>query len=366
MMFVPFIDLSTEFKKNRWRFIRAFSKVGRSGNYILGPNVQEFEKEIASFCDTKYAISVANGSDALFLILKALNIGPGDEVITVPNSFIASAWVIEAVGAKIVFCDVDESMNISTKEFKQVITSRTKAVIAVHLTGIPCDIKQIVNISNKFGIHVIEDCAQSIGAEVSGKKVGSFGIAAGFSLHPLKNLGVLGDGGFITTSDSELNYKIRLLRNHGLENRDNALMWGYNSRLDEVQAAIALIKLKGLNKINSEIRLIAQMYTNGLHGLVTTPRVSDEKIPVFHNYIIRTNERDNLKSFLNKKGIETKIHYPIPLHLQKCSEHLNYKKGDFINSEEHSNFSLSLPIHTNLTKKQINYVIKSIKEFFAN
>jgi len=365
-MIVPFIDLSSEFKKNRRRFIRAFSKVGRSGTYILGPNVQAFEKEIASFCNTKYAISVANGSDALFLILKALKIGPGDEVVTVPNSFIASAWVIEAVGAKIVFCDVDESMNISTKEYKKVITSRTKAVIPVHLTGIPCDINEIVNISSEFGIHVIEDCAQAIGAEVSGKKVGSFGIAAGFSLHPLKNLGVIGDGGFITTSDSKLNREIRLLRNHGLENRDNALVWGYNSRLDEVQAAIALIKLKGLKKLNSKLRLMAEMYTQNLNYKVKTPIVSSEKIPVFHNYIIRTTSRDELMNFLEKKGIETKIHYPVPLHLQKCSEKLNYKKGDFINAEEHSDFSLSLPIHTNLTKKQINYVIKSINEFFAN
>lgn len=361
---IPFINLSTQFISLEKDLIEAFIKVGRSGNYILGKEVELFERNIAEYCGSSYAIGVGNGSDALFLILKALGIGVGDEVITAPNSFIATAWVIAATGAKPVFVDVDEDLNISPELLKLAINEKTKAVIPVHLAGRPAKMDEICALTKDKGIHVLEDAAQAIGAKYKNKRVGSLGIAAGFSLHPLKNLGVYGDGGIITTSDRSLANKIKILRNHGLVNRDECVIWGFNSRLDELQAAFGNVKLKHLDEWNGRCREIAAEYQRGLIGVVDLPVDADHEECVYHNFIIRTKNRNELMEFLINKGIETKIHYPIPIHLQECAKGLGYKAGDFPNAERYSREMISLPICPDLDEKDIAKIIDAVQSFY--
>jgi dTDP-4-amino-4,6-dideoxygalactose transaminase len=361
---VPFVNLAAAYRNDALAITAAIDEIGNSGQYILGTKVKNFEKEFAEFIGTKYAIGVANGSDALFLIMKALGIGPGDEVITQPNSFIASAWTIVATGATPVFCEVDETLGLDPEHLLKLITPRTKAVMPVHLTGNPTKIDAIQEVLTGTGIEVIEDAAQAVGAKFNGKRVGSFGIAAMFSLHPLKNLGVLGDGGVITTDSEEIYAKIIKLRNHGLIDRDHCEIWGYNSRLDELQAAIGSIRLAKLDDNTSRVRQIAGKYSAGLSDLVTLPKSYLGSEPVFHNYIIHTENRDGLQSFLHGIGVETKIHYPVPIHLQECAENLGYKVGSFPISEYQSTNSLSLPIYPELTDEQVEIVISGIKRFF--
>lgn len=361
---IPFTGLSKQFLAHENQFLDAFKKIGSSGSYILGDSVLKFEERIAKYCGTSYAIGVANGSDALFLMLKALDIGHGDEVITAANSFIASAWSIVATGATPVFVDVNDDLNISPEAVKAAITKRTKAIMPVHMAGRPANMNALLSIASLNNINIIEDSAQAIGARLNGKPVGSFGVAAGFSMHPLKNLGVYGDGGFITTSNQLINDKIRLLRNHGLENRDKCKIWGYNSRLDELQAAIANIKLDYLDSWNQRNRYIASRYRDELYNYVKVPVDQLNEEPVYHNFIIQLNKRDQLKDFLLKSGIDVKIHYPVPLHLQDCSRELGYKEGDLTNAERLSKEMLSLPIYPELEEWQINYVIERISKFF--
>src|SRR3989338_2917737 len=246
---------------------------------------------MAQYCETPYALGVANGSDALFLILKALGIGPGDEVITCPNSFIATAWVIIATGAKPVFIDIAEDYNLDVTKLEAGITQKTRAVMPVHLTGRPADMNALKNIAQKYNLEVIEDAAQAIGARYYGNRVGSLGVAAGFSLHPLKNLGLYGDAGFITTKDAEIYHKINLLRNHGLKNRDECVLWGYNSRLDPLQAAILSIKISDLDKTKERINYIVNKYKSGLKNHVEIPSHEDYDDIFYHTFIIKTDKR---------------------------------------------------------------------------
>jgi dTDP-4-amino-4,6-dideoxygalactose transaminase len=363
---VPFVNLSAQYKEVENQLIDALRMVGNSGVYISGNRLLSFEKKIAEYCDSEYAIGVANGSDAIFLILKALGIGKGDEVITAANSFIATAWVIVATGATPVFADVDDDMNISPESIRSVITKKTKAIIPVHLTGRPAKIHEINEIANQNNIYVVEDSAQAIGARYRSKRVGSFGIAAGFSLHPLKNLGVYGDGGVITTSNSSLDSKLRKLRNHGLKNRDECQIWGYNSRLDELQAAFAEIKLNYLDEWNSKCKKIATTYSDGISNVVKTPIDMEHEDCVYHNFVIRTDERDSLMTYMLEKGIETRIHYPIPIHLQECAKDLGYKIGDFPWVEKYSKQMISLPIYPDLKQDQILHVIYTVNNFFQS
>lgn len=359
---IPFVNLGAQYLQIRDEYLNLIDEVGKSGQYILGEENLCFERELSEFCESKFAVTVANGSDALFLILKALGIGPGDEVITAPNSFVASAWVIVATGATPKYCDVDESYNLDPMMLKEIITERTRAILPVHLAGIPCQIEQICQIAESHNLFVVEDCAQAIGARFKGRHVGNFGIAGGFSLHPLKNLGVMGDGGFVTTNDQELAQKLVLLRNHGLKNRDEMVVWGYNSRLDEMQAALGRIKLRLLNQWNERVVEIADKYKEAFQHILHLPVVASHASPVWHNFLVFTDKRDELRSFLLSRGIETRIHYPIPIHLQ-IGHNLSYKKGDFPNSEYQSNNSLSLPIYPSLSNFQVSKIIETVLEF---
>lgn len=364
-MVIPFVNLGKQFSLIESELTQAFLEVGRSGSYVMGDRLEEFELALARFCEVPFAIGVANGSDALFLVLKALGIGPGDEVITATNSFIASAWVIAATGAKPVLVDVGDDLNMHEENIAPVITRNTKAIIPVHLTGRPAPMDEINSLAQNNNLFVLEDAAQAIGAKYNGRRVGSLGLAAGFSLHPLKNLGVYGDGGVITTSDPNLNSKLKKLRNHGLKNRDECEFWGFNSRLDPMQAAFASIKLQKLDSWNSRCRQIAEIYRSELKEFVVVPMDQKWEECVYHNFVIRSKNRDKLMQFLKIHGVDTRIHYPIPIHLQEAAKDLGYKKGDFPNAESYALSMLSLPIYPELSNEEVQYIIKMIKLFFG-
>lgn len=364
-MQVPFVSLDRQYRNLREELIAEFDRIGQSGTYILGDTLERFEREVATFCDTRYALGVASGSDALFLSLKALGVGCGDEVITCPNSFIATTWAIVATGARPVFVDAADDYNIDVNQIEAAITSRTRAIIPVHLTGRPVDMDRVNEIARQRRIDVIEDAAQAIGARYKGRRVGSLGDAAGFSLHPLKNLGVLGDGGLVTTSNVKLYEKITKLRSHGLRNRDQCEVWGYNSRLDPLQAGIASTKLSYLERWNRRCRDIASSYRDGLKEIVWVPQDRDWEECVYHNFVIRLDDRDRMIQHLADCGIGTRVHYPIPIHLQECARTLGYKLGDFPVAERQAQTMLSLPIYPELTDEEVWYVVKSIKSFFS-
>ena len=364
-MDIKFVDLSREVKLIEEDLISATKKVLNSGNYISGEHVYLFEKEFADFCGVRNAISVGNGSDGLKIIMKSLGIGIGDEVICPANSFIASAWSIIDTGATPVFCDVEDNLLLSLESVKKYKSSNTKALMAVHLTGKLCEMDILNNYCKKENIYLIEDAAQSVGAaNNNNEKSGSLGIAGSFSMHPLKNLSVYGDGGVITTNSDELAKEMLMLRNHGLINRDEAKIWGINSRLDELQAAYALIKLKKIKTWNKKYIKIATTYNKNLSNKITKPKTQNGYLDIFHNYIIQVPEeiRDQFMKELLNVGIETKIHYPIPLHLQSCSKSLGYKNGDLPNSEKLAKRMISLPIYHTLKESEVDYVIDNVNK----
>jgi len=363
---IPFVDLARQFSNIEKELTEKFLEIGRSGGYIMGPALETFENNMARFLDVKHVLGVADGSDALFLIMTALGIGKGDEVITAPNSFIASAWTIIATGARPVFVDVRDDLNLDPNLLEAAITPSTKAIMPVHLAGRPAPMDEINTLAKKYGLFVIEDAAQAIGATYRGKRVGGLGDAAGFSLHPLKNLGIYGDGGLITTNDDLLNEKLRKIRNHGLINRDECEMWGYNSRLDSMQAAFADIKLKYLDEWNARCLEIAQKYQRGLTSQVEKPADQDWEKCVYHNFVIKFDRREALMAYLKQRGVDTRIHYPIPIHLQRAAVDLGYKLGDFPNSEKFAKNMISLPIYPELTEEEIDHVIESVNSFFLN
>jgi dTDP-4-amino-4,6-dideoxygalactose transaminase len=362
---IKFVDLGSQYRSLRKEILAAFDRVSGKGAYILGEEVEKFEREFADFCGTKYAVGVANGSDALYLSLVALGIGAGDEVITAPNSFLATAWAILRAGAEPVFVDVGEDMNIDPALIEKACTKRTRAIMPVHLTGRVADMNSIMKVANRRRLYVIEDAAQAVGARYRGKSAGAFGVCAGFSLHPLKNLHVHGDGGVITTSNKALHARLLMLRNHGLLNRDICNLVGINSRLDAVQAAIARIKLKHLEKWNKRMRFLAAMYTEGLRGFVTVPGQQSHEEPCYHRYMIRLKERDRLKNYLARQGIETKVNYPVPIHLQPAAKILGYKAGDFPVAEKLARTILSLPLYPEMKNTDVWRVIVAIKKFLS-
>jgi dTDP-4-amino-4,6-dideoxygalactose transaminase len=367
-MKVPYIDLSPQHKNIKSELIEAFSGIIESGQFILGEEVKKFEKSFANLCGTKYVVGVANGTDALFLTMKALGIGKGDEVITAPNSFLASASSIAIAGATPVFADVRDDFNLDPEKVRKAITPKTKGIIAVHLTGRPAPMAELSDIAKQYNLYLIEDAAQAICAEYKGKRVGGLGVAGCFSLHPLKNLSACGDGGVITTNNDDLfNYLIKA-RNHGLKNRDESDFWSYNSRLDNLQAAILNVKLKELDKWTERRREIANIYYQKLKNIdnLILPFDKEFEKAVFHTFIIQIQQRDSLKQFLAEKGIDTKIHYPVPIHMQDAAKYLGYKKGNFPVTEKQAETILSLPVFPELTNEQIYYVADSILYFSKN
>lgn len=360
---VPFNDFSYMQKLIKQDVMTAFARVYDKQWYINGIEKENFEKNYADFCGTKYCIGVGNGLDAIRLILQGIGIGERDEVIVPATTFIATALAVTYVGAKPVFVEVDEgTYTINPNRIQEKITTRTKAIIMVHLYGMPCSVSEIKKIAEKNHLWLIEDAAQAHGACVDGKIVGSLGDAAAFSFYPGKNLGALGDAGAITTSHEELAKKIRSLSNYGSEAKYHHLYKGTNSRLDEIQAAILNIKLKYLNNWNDFRREVAGKYLHQIKNpKITLPFVPDNVIHVWHIFAILTEDRDALQSYLNKCGIETNIHYPIAIHKQEAYKEFNTM--NFPIAEKISAQELSIPIWYGISDEQVKYVIDKINEW---
>ena len=348
------------------KIFNKIEKVVKFGDYTLGSEVDVFEKNLAKRTGAKYAIGVGNGTDALFLALKALNIGNGDEVITTPYTFIATTASIVTSGAKPVFVDIKNDYNIDENKIEKAITKKTKAIMIVHWSGRPCELKKIRTICKKFKLKLIQDSCHAIDAKYRGKSIVKYGDICTYSMHPLKNLNIWGDGGFILSQNKLLVKKIQLLRNHGLVNRDKCSVFGFNSGLDTIQAVVANFKLKNkLNKI-TEMRIQnAKLFDKLLSNVPKIQLVKREKHlkEVFHLYQINLEKRDNLMKYLNKKGIDAKVHYPTPVYLQPAAKFLGHKKGDFPITDMMAKTSLSLPVHEFVSKKDIYWVAGLIKDF---
>jgi len=367
-MQIPVLDLKAQYASIRDEIAKAIQKTLDEQNFILGQEVQELEKAIALYCGTRYAVGVASGTDALFLSLKALGIGAGDEVITSPFTFIATGGAIQNSGAKTVFADIDiKTYTIDPASIRKKISRKTKAIMPVHLYGLCAEMDEINEIARENGLKVIEDNAQAIGATYKGKVSGSMGDTGGISFFPGKNLGAYGDAGAVITNDEATAKLIRKLRVHGSSSKYVHDVIGYNSRLDNLQAAILLVKLKYLDGWAKARQENAAYYNSRLKGLpVTTPFVPGYCAHVYHQYTIRVpGKRDELMKFLNDNGIEARVYYPMPLHLQECFASLGYKAGDFPESEKAMAQALSVPVYPELDTEQKEYVVSKIKEFFS-
>ncbi len=365
-MKIPLIDLSGEYRPIQSAIERSIHEIFESKHFVLGEHLSRFEEESAKYLGAKFAIGLASGTDALYLALVALGIGSGDEVITTPFSFFATASCIARTGARPVFVDIDPAtFNLDPEKIKSKITRRTKAILPVHLFGLSCNMEAIMKIAAKHSLAVVEDAAQAFGAEFQGKKVGTIGTAGCFSFYPTKNLGAAGDGGMLTTSSKEMAEKIRLLRDHGAPKKYYHTLVGLNSRLDEIQAAILRIKLKRLDHWNQKRIGHAKHYQQGLQNLpLELPVTPENTKPIFHLYSVMAERRDALMSFLTKKEIGCGAYYPLPLHLQPCFKSLGYKKGDFPVSESTADKILSLPMYPELSVKSVDTVIEAVRGFF--
>lgn len=343
----------------------AFDRVFSRSWYIEGVEDENFEKAFAEYCGTKYCVGVGNGLDALMLALKAFGISAGDEVIVPSNTYIATALAVTYVGATPVFVEpILETFNIDPNKIEEKITQKTKAIMPVHLYGQPCDMDPIIKIAAKYNLVVIEDCAQAHGAIYKGKKIGSFGDAAGFSFYPGKNLGALGDAGATITNNKEIADKIRALGNYGSDYKYHHIYKGNNSRLDEMQAAFLGAKLLTLDKMNAERRRVANRYLNEIkNDSIRLPYVIPEVTPVWHIFSVCSSRRDDLEKYLNGKGISTNKHYPIPMHMQECYKDLGISQGELPIAEEISQTQLSIPMFYGMTEEQIDYVIECINNF---
>lgn len=363
-MKIDFVDLKKQYLSIKPEIDAAISRVLNNTSFILGKEVEDFEKDFAEFCGTTYAIGVSSGTDALRLSLRALGISSGDEVITVANTFIATTLAISDCGAKPVLVDCNSEYNIDINKIEAAITPRTKAIIPVHLYGQPADMGPIMKIAEKYNLKVVEDACQAHGAEYKSKKVGNLGHVACFSFYPGKNLGAYGDGGAITTNSSELAEKIMLLREYGQKKKYHHVLKGYNCRLDALQAAILSVKLKYLQDWNQARLEKAVIYTNLLTSLsgIITPKEMPNIKPVYHLYVIRTKERDKLLSILKEHGVSAGIHYPIPIHCQKAYTELGYPAGSFPVAEKYASEIISLPIFPELSFDEIKYIVEILKK----
>ena len=364
-MSVPFVSFRPMEKELDKELRAAFERVYTASWYIEGKEDEAFEKEFAEYCNAGYCVGVGNGLDALMLALKALGIKEGDEVIVPSNTYIATALAVTYVGAKPVFVEPDIStFNINPSLIEEKITDKTKAIMPVHLYGQACDMDPIMEIARKHNLKVFEDCAQAHGALYKGKKVGTFGDAAGFSFYPGKNLGALGDAGAVITNNKEVADKVRALGNYGSDYKYHHIYLGNNSRLDELQAAFLRAKLSILDKMNEERRRIANRYLAEIkNDNVVLPSFKEDYVPVWHIFGIRSDRREELEKYLNDNGVGTNKHYPIPIHLQKCYESLGMHEGDLPVAEEISSTELSIPMFYGMTDDEINQVIDTINNF---
>lgn len=393
-MNIPLIDLKAQYKSISEDLDRVTKEVFSSASYIMGNNVTGFEKEFAEYIGVKHAISVGNGTDALVIALKSLGIGAGDEVITTPFTFFATAETISAVGAIPVFVDVEkDTFNIDPAKIEEKITSKTKAIVPVHIFGQSAKMDEINEIAKKHNLKVIEDACQAIGGKYKNRKIGTLGDVACFSFFPTKNLGCAGDGGMIVTDDDNVATIARALRTHGsgengqkaynllnniteevatVQNADDTVynplkyynyLIGYNTRLDAIQAAILRVKLPHIDSWNAKRREISKIYDEKLKDTdLVTPFISEENEPVYHMYIIQSENREAMLSKLKEKGVATGVYYPVPLHLQKVYKNLGYKEGDMPVAEYLSHRTFAIPVYPELTEEQVNYIVESITE----
>lgn len=369
-MNIPFVDLRAQYESIKEEIDSAITSVLSRGIYILGPEVKAFEEEMASYCGTSYAVGVASGTDALHLALIACGIKPGDEVITTPFTFVATTEVIKHCGAKPVFVDIDpKTYNIDPEQIEPKISRKTKAIMPVHLYGQPCNMDEIMRIAQKHKIKVIEDCAQALGAEYEGNKVGSIGDVGCFSFFPSKNLGAYGDGGMVTTNNEEIAEEVHMLRVHGAREPYKYSIDGFNSRLDELEAAILRVKLKHLDEWIGLRREKAALYDQLLEQIegIDPPYAEKYGEHAYNYYTVCVTEtmlsRDGLRNKLKERGIMTMVYYPLSLHLQEVYKELRHRKGDFKNSERAQERVISLPMYAEISEEQISKVVEEITNF---
>jgi len=370
---VPFIDLTRQYKRIEEEILSATKKVYEKGRFILGEEVSAFEEEFSRYCGIRFGVGVNSGTDALQLALKAAEIGEGDEVITVAHSFIATALAISLTGARPLFVDIDsETYTMDPNALELFLKQRKKkggrqkikAILPVHLYGHPAEMDAMMDIANRYHLAVIEDACQAHGAEYQGRKVGSFGLLSCFSFYPTKNLGGYGDGGMVVTNDKKLFEKLKLLRCYGEKRKYEHVLKGGNNRLDEIQAAILRVKLKYLDRWNEERRKRVLIYKRMLERTeVICPIEKEQAKHVYHLFVIRSKKRNALQAFLKEKGIQTLIHYPIPIHLQKAFRELGYRRGDLPLTEQYSREVLSLPFFPEMTESEMEEVATQIKSF---
>ncbi|MEC9257620.1 MAG: DegT/DnrJ/EryC1/StrS family aminotransferase [Candidatus Poribacteria bacterium] len=360
---IPYVDLISQHSSIKELILTAVEEVLDHGQFVNGEETTAFEKAFTQLCEVQFAVGVNSGTDGLILALHALGVGFGDEVITSPNSFVASSSCISWVGARPVFVDVKEDYNMDPTQIEDKITPRTKAILPIHLTGRPAEMKMILEIAERHNLYVIEGCSQAVSAEYYSKRVGSFGA---ISVFPLKTLNACGDSGIITTDDVDIYEELLLLRNHGLRSRDDCVTWGFNSRLDSVQAAILLIKMDYLDLWTNKRISNAKYYQKELSEVdaIKLPKDKPYEKAVYHTFVIEIDNRDALRSYLLEHGIETSVHYPVPIHLQAAAKDLGYKRGDFPVTEKQSERILSLPVHQNLQDDDLDHVVKTIKAFY--
>ena len=369
-MKVPLLDLKSQFQSIREELLRSIEEVCDDQGFVLGPRVEQFEQALGKYAGTGHAVGVASGSDALLLSLMALDVQPGDEIITVPFTFFSTAGVISRLRATPIFVDIQSTtFNLDPDELATKITNRTKAIIPVHLFGQCAEMENIASIAVERGIPVIEDACQAIGAARNGVRAGGFGTTGCFSFFPSKNLGGFGDGGMVTTHDEKVADRLRALRVHGSRSDYHHHLIGMNSRLDALQAAVLHSKLQYLDEWTEKRRCNAREYERlfheaGLLDRITLPFVAQSNYHVFNQYTIRTAQRDQLSTYLTEQGIGNKIYYPVPLHLQECYQVLGYQKGQYPVSEHAAHEVLSLPIYPELSSEQLRYVVQMIKKFF--
>ncbi len=365
---VPFIDLTAQRLPLAQEIDEALARVMRSNSYILGEEVALFEQEFAAYCDVAHAVGVDSGTSALELILRAYDIGPGDEVITAANTFVATTFAISYTGARPVLVDVDPyTYTLDIIQLQEAITPRTRAIMPVHLFGQPADMEPILTLAHQHNLIVIEDACQAHGARYKGRRAGSMGHAAAFSFYPAKNLGAFGDGGMVVTNDATIAEAVSKLRNYGQSEKYHHDLLGYNRRLDTLQAAVLRIKLKHLDEWNAARSAHARLYQQLLGGNgIRLPVEANYSEAVWHLYVIRTTARDELQAYLKERHIGTGIHYPVPVHLQPAHRDLGYSVGDFPVTEHSAGELLSLPMYAELTPALVAYVADTIKAFLAD